>query len=159
MDFVTANTFPKSITHINLILISKKDIVQFFSNLRSICLSNFVNKILLRILYDRLENIFPRLLSHNQSGFVRERNIVENVLLTQEVITDIGKKGKHSNVVIKLGMVKAYNRVFGYFFMKFLRKMSFSNKVVDIIWRFISNNYYLILLIGQSVGFYHFTRG
>lgn len=43
--------------------------------------------------------------------------------------------------------------------MKVMRKMSFSKKVVDVIWRLISNNYYSIILNGQSVGLFHSTRG
>lgn len=63
--------------------------IQSFSNLRPISLSNFINnKILSRILYDRLENILPRLISKNQSGFVQGKNIVENMLLAQKVVTE-----------------------------------------------------------------------
>lgn len=43
--------------------------------------------------------------------------------------------------------------------MKVLRKMGFSNSVVDLIWRLLANNYYSILLNGQSHGFFHSTRG
>lgn len=56
-------------------------------------------------------------------------------------------------------MVKAYNRVSWFFLMKVLRKMVFSNRVVDIIRRLISNNYYSVLLDGQLVGFFHSIRG
>lgn len=31
--------------------------------------------------------------------------------------------------------------------------------MIDVIWRLISNTYYSILLNGQSVGFFHSTRG
>lgn len=40
-----------------------------------------------------------------------------------------------------------------------VRKLGFSNTVVDMIWRLISNNYYSILLNGQVVRFFHPTRG
>lgn len=53
-------------------------------------------------------------------------------------------------------MAKAYERVSWFFLMKVLRKMDFSNAVVDIIWRLLS---YSILLNGQSMGFFHCTRG
>lgn len=69
------------------------------------------------------------------------------------------KKGKPDNVVIKLDMAKAYDRVSWFFLMKVLRKMGFSNDLVDIIWRLISNNWYSVLINGQSHGFFHSTRG
>lgn len=39
------------------------------------------------------ETVMPTLISSNQSSFVKGRNIVENVLLTQEIATDITKRG------------------------------------------------------------------
>lgn len=79
--------------------------------LRPISLSNFFNKVLSRIIHDRLKNILPNLISSNQSGFVKGRSIIENVLLAQELVTNITKRGKPTNVVIKLDMAKAYDRV------------------------------------------------
>lgn len=43
--------------------------------------------------------------------------------------------------------------------MKVLRNMGFYNRVVNVIQRLLSNNYYLVLLNGQYVGFFHSTRG
>nr|XP_016452212.1 PREDICTED: uncharacterized protein LOC107776803 [Nicotiana tabacum] len=46
-----------------------------------------------------------------QSGFVKGRSIFENILLTQEIVTYIRLRGKPANVVIKLDISKAYDRV------------------------------------------------
>lgn len=81
--FFRGNTFPKSITHTNLVLIPKKAVVENFKDLRPISLSNFINKVFSRIIHDRLEGILQKLVSKNQSGFVKERSIIENVILTQ----------------------------------------------------------------------------
>lgn len=40
---------------------------------------------------------------------MKERNITKNVL-AQEIITDIGKRDKSTNVVIKLDLAKAYDK-------------------------------------------------
>lgn len=110
-DFFAGNSFPKSITHTNLVLLPKKNNIQTFSDMGPITLSNFVNMILSRILHDRMEEVLPKLISANKSGFVNEKSIIENVLLAQKLVTDIGKRGKPSNVVIKLDIDKAYDRV------------------------------------------------
>lgn len=94
-----------------MVLIPKKDNVQSLLDLRPINLSNFINKILLRIFHDRLEGILPNLIYPNQSGFVKGRNIVKNMLLSYALIVYIGKRGKPSNVVLKLDMDKAYDKV------------------------------------------------
>ena len=75
--------------------------------------------------------MLPNLISHNPSGFVKARSIIENVLVTQEIVTNIKKRGKPTNVVIKLDLSKAYDRVSWFFIMKVLRKMWFSNDFVD----------------------------
>ncbi|XP_059289476.1 uncharacterized protein LOC132042996 [Lycium ferocissimum] len=51
-----------------------------------------------------LDSILPSLISPNQFSFVKGRNIIENVLLTQELVPDIRKRGKPTNVIIKLDM-------------------------------------------------------
>ncbi|XP_060182970.1 uncharacterized protein LOC132612915 [Lycium barbarum] len=50
-----------------------------------------------------------------QSGFVKGRCIIENILLTQEVVSDIRLRGKPAIVVLKLDMAKAYDRASGFF--------------------------------------------
>ncbi|XP_060183208.1 uncharacterized protein LOC132613177 [Lycium barbarum] len=87
--------------------------------MRPISHSNFINKIISRVLHDKLDHILPRLISANRSRFVKGRNIIENVLLTQEIVSDIRLRGKPANVVLKLNMTKSYDRVS----TKVLRKM------------------------------------
>ena len=71
--------------------------------------------------------MLPKLILANQPVFVKGRSIIENFLLTQGIVTDKRKRGKPSNVVIKLDMTKAYDRVSWFFMMKVLRKMVFLN--------------------------------
>lgn len=90
--FFQEKSLPKSITHTNLVLIPKKARVTSFSEFRPISLSNFINKIISRILHDGLERFSPNLISANQFGFLKGRSIAENVLLAQEIIGDIRNK-------------------------------------------------------------------
>ncbi|XP_060211803.1 uncharacterized protein LOC132639368 [Lycium barbarum] len=121
--YFEGHTLPKSITHTNLVLLPKKNEVETFSAMRPISLSNFINKIISRVLHGKLDHILPRLISTNQSGFVKGRNIIEIVLLTLEIVSDIKLRGKTTNVVLKLDMTKAYDRVSWLFLTKVLKKM------------------------------------
>ncbi|XP_075095163.1 uncharacterized protein LOC142173465 [Nicotiana tabacum] len=87
--FYGGAALPKSITRTNLVLLLNKPRVETFSDLRPISLSNFINKVLSRVLHARSESFLPSLIAPNQSGFVKGRNIFENILLTQEIVTDI----------------------------------------------------------------------
>ncbi|XP_070032400.1 uncharacterized protein [Nicotiana tomentosiformis] len=157
--FFCGAELPKYITHTNLVLLPKKKNVATFSDMRPITLSNFSNKIIYRVIHERLMFLLPTLISPIQAGFFKRRSIVENILLTQEIITDIRKRGKPSNVVIKLEMAKAYDRVSWLFLTKVLRKMGFGEIFIDMVFRLVSSNWYLVLLNGQPNGFFKSSRG
>ncbi|XP_075099715.1 uncharacterized protein LOC142176349 [Nicotiana tabacum] len=94
------------------------------------------------------------------NGFVKGRNIVENILLTQEIVTDIWLRTKAGpNVILKLDMTKAYDRVSWLFLTKVLRKMGFTERLIGIVFGLVSNNWYSILINGQAHGFFKSSRG
>ncbi|XP_016482447.2 uncharacterized protein LOC107803276 [Nicotiana tabacum] len=94
------------------------------------------------------------------TGFIKGRSIVENILLTNEIITDIRLRTKAvPNVVLKLDMTKAYDRLSWLFMTKVLRKMGFEERIIGIVFRIVSNNWYSILMNEQPYGFFKSTRG
>nr|XP_009774912.1 PREDICTED: uncharacterized protein LOC104224892 [Nicotiana sylvestris] len=92
--FFNGHELPKFITHTNLVLLPKKKEVITFSDMWPISLSNFINKVFSRVIHERLVGLLPNLISDEQAGFVKGRSIVENVLLTQEIITDMRLRTK-----------------------------------------------------------------
>lgn len=76
--------------------------------------------------------VLPKIISPNQSGFVKGISIINNVLLAQKIIKDIHRRKIHVNVVVMLDMAKAYYRVSWIFLTMVLRKFSFSE--VLLIW-------------------------
>ncbi|XP_019240115.1 PREDICTED: uncharacterized protein LOC109220106 [Nicotiana attenuata] len=159
-SFFCGQQLPRSVTHTNLVLLPKKKEVQTFADMRPISLSNFVNKIFSRVIHERLVEMLPNLISEEQAGFVKGRSIVENVLLTQEIITDIRLRTKAGpNVVIKLDMAKAYDRLSWLFLTKMLRQLGFSEAFIGMIFDLVGNNWYSILINGQPKGFFKSSRG
>ncbi|XP_060182300.1 uncharacterized protein LOC132611964 [Lycium barbarum] len=67
-----------------------------------------------------------------QMAKAKGRSIVENVLLTQEIIVDIRLRTRTANVVMKLDMTKAYDRVSWLFLTMVLKRMGFSERLVDM---------------------------
>ncbi|KAH0757928.1 hypothetical protein KY290_021421 [Solanum tuberosum] len=151
--FFCGQELPKFITHTNIVLIPKKEKVQEFKDLRRISLSNFTNKVISRMIHERIVGVLPNIISQNQSGFVKRRSITENVLLAQEIIRDMHLRNKQTNEVVKLDMAKASDRVDWIFLTKVLRKFGFSEGVIDMIWRLVSGNWYSIMINGQTHGF------
>ncbi|XP_060202641.1 uncharacterized protein LOC132631059 [Lycium barbarum] len=109
--FFCSQELPRCITHTNLVLIPKKENINTFADLRPISLSSFANKIIFRVLHERIVPLLPAIISTTQTSFVKGRSIVANALLAQEIIKDINKRNKLHNVVVKLDMGKTYDRV------------------------------------------------
>ncbi|XP_070029442.1 uncharacterized protein [Nicotiana sylvestris] len=150
--FFIGHELPKCVTYTNLVLLPKKKEVTTFSDLRP-SLSNFSNKVISRVVHERLVKFLPSLISEEQSGFVKGRNIAENILLTQEIVTDIRLRTKAGpNVILKLDMTKAYDRLSWLFLTKVLRKMGFTERLIGIVFGLVSNNWYSILINGQAHG-------
>lgn len=79
--FISGHELPRYITHTNLILIPKKEVTANFGDLRPINLSALTNKIISRVMHERLVAVLPDIISNNQSRFVPGRSITENMLL------------------------------------------------------------------------------
>nr|XP_009768841.1 PREDICTED: uncharacterized protein LOC104219801 [Nicotiana sylvestris] len=158
--FFCGQQLPKSVMHTNMVLLPKKKEVTTFADMRPISLSNFVNKIFSRVIHEILVELLPNIISEEQAGFVKGRSIVENILLIQEIIKDIRLRTKAGpNVVIKLYMTKAYDRLSWLFLTKILRKMGFPKALIGLIFDLIGNNWYSILINGQPNGFFKSLRG
>lgn len=108
--FFCGHELTQFVTHTNLTLILKKESVKNFSDLRPISLNSFINKIISKVIHERIVTVLLKLISQNQSRFVKGRNIAENILLAQEIIRDISKRNNNVNMVVKLDMEKAYDR-------------------------------------------------
>lgn len=152
MKFVTTYFKDKNLTkfysHTCLALIPKVESPSRISDFRTINLSNYTNKIISKIIMRRVNPMLNRFITENQSGFVSGRLITENVMLSQEIIHDIAKPNKGGNVVVKLDMAKAYDRLFWTFLYEILDMFGFSPNFIDIIKRIIFNIFYSVIING-----------
>ncbi|XP_060200513.1 uncharacterized protein LOC132628766 [Lycium barbarum] len=76
----------------------------------------------------RINSILPKIISDNQLGFVKGRQITENILLTQDIVHGI-------------------------------RKMVFDEMFIKLVYRLISNNWYLVIINGTRYGFFKSSGG
>lgn len=159
MKFFRGKPLTKFFSHSYLVLIPKVDTPSSFSEFRPISLTNFTNKVISKILALRLNPLLPSLISENQSGFVKDRLITENVQLAQEIIHSISQPNTGGNVVIKLDMDKTYDRMSSHFVTSVLQKFGFSEDWVDMILRLISNSWYSIIVNGIRTSFFTSSQG
>ena len=80
---------------------------------KPISLCNVAYKIASKMVANRMKVVLQDIINENQSEFVAERLIIDNVLVAHELMNHISKKkkGKWGEMAIKLDMSKAYDCV------------------------------------------------
>ncbi|KAL9663610.1 hypothetical protein QQ045_019001 [Rhodiola kirilowii] len=150
---------PKIISSTSIVLIPKVPKAGKFDQVRSISLCNFVHKILSRILNSRLTIILKKVISQEQSGFLEGRYIHDCIGMAHDMVHDINVKRFGGNIMMKIDMSKAYDRISWRFILKMMATMGFSEKWIDLIYRNISNCWYSVVWNGPSYGFFKSNKG
>ncbi|XP_058080693.1 uncharacterized protein LOC131228861 [Magnolia sinica] len=117
---------PRAITSSLIALIPNKEAPKTFSDFRPISLCNVLYKILAKIVADRLSKLLPTLILLEQGAFVQGRSITENIALSQELLREMNRKVRGRNIILKLNMEKAYDRVDWLFLKRVLKRFGFS---------------------------------
>ncbi|KAL2226740.1 UNVERIFIED_CONTAM: hypothetical protein Sindi_2032700 [Sesamum indicum] len=145
---------PRSFTTTTIVLVPKVESPQTWNDFRPISLCNVTNKILSKLIYNKLHNTLSDLISPSQSGFVPGRLIGDNILMAQEVIHQLDLRYNKGNLVIKLDMSKAYDRVNWNFSLTVLQKMGFPHRFLTLIKHAIQNCWFIVLVNGETTGFF-----
>ena len=124
LNVSNSNMSIADINRTNFTLIPKINSPSRLSDFRPISLCNVVYKLVSKVIANRLKNILPQIISENQSAFLSERLITDNVLVTFELMhyLEHKKEGKENVMAIKLNMSKAYDRVEWGFIEKVMEK-------------------------------------
>lgn len=72
-DFFQRHKLPKTSTHPNLVLLSKKGNTKIFADLRPISLSKFSNNVISRVIHDGLKVCYHKLSPVTNLDVVREK--------------------------------------------------------------------------------------
>lgn len=71
-----------------------------------------IYKTITKIASNRLKTILPNLIALTQISFVPGQNITKNIIIAQEIIHNmLRKKGKRGQILIKVDLEKAYDRL------------------------------------------------
>lgn len=98
----------KDLKHNFISLVPKKDKPQNISNYCPISYANVLYEIISKIICSRIKDFLPYLIVKNQSAFVPNRSIGENILLAHELVHDFKKKGR-PKMCVKIDFQKAYD--------------------------------------------------
>jgi len=106
-------------------LIPKIQGVHSIKDYRPIVVANFKFKIISKILADRLALMAARIISPNQYGFVRGRQIQNCIGIASEAINMLSKKVRGGNVAYKVDIYKVSNTLSWKFLLLVLTRFAF----------------------------------
>ena len=116
---------------ITLIPKSGKTTMYIF-NYRPITLLNCGYKIISKVINNRIYDLLPKLVNYNQSGFIRGRNIGDNIQLMFDII-DYANRKKVPGAVLSIDLCKAFDSLKWSFIFEMLKLYGFGSKIINWI--------------------------
>ncbi|CAL0303089.1 unnamed protein product [Lupinus luteus] len=122
-------------------------------------MANFQFKIISKVLADRLALIVPRIISIQQRGFIKDRQINDCICLASEAINLLNHKVFGGNLAIKIDIKKAFDTIDWDFLLNTLQKFGFNHKFRKWIHLILHSARLSINVNGKMVGYFKCTRG
>ena len=154
LNVLNFNMSMADIKKTNITIVPKTKHPTKMKDFHPISLSNVAYKLISKVLANRLKAVLPQIILENQSVFLSERLITDNVLVAFELMhyLDHKKEGNESFTAIKLDMSKAYDRVKWMFVEKVMRRLGLNDKYIGWIMKCISIVSYFVLINGEAHG-------
>ena len=116
----------------NLILLYKKGDKRLLDNWRPISLLNIDYKILAKVICKRLQNVINKIISIDQTGYLKLRSATENVRLVEDVI-DYCLHLNIPGILLFIDFKKAFDNVDHHFLCQLLQRYQFKDSFIHWI--------------------------
>lgn len=124
LSFFRTCDIPEGFNDTIITLISKVHNLERPNQFRPISLCNVSYKIITKAMTNRRKEVMKEVVGPNQSSFVPERQIIDNIIIYQVIInTTRRKKGGKGLMVFKIDLEKAYDRLSWNFIKETMEKV------------------------------------
>ena len=150
-----------SLRHLNVTwvtLIPKKESPTDIEDFRPISMVGCIYKIIAKILSSRLKDVITPLIDESQNAFVRNRQILDGVLIANESLRWLKKK-RISGALIKIDFRMAYDSIRWSFLRKVMEKLGFGRKWIAWIMECVSSASMSILINGSPLRPFKMEKG
>jgi retron-type reverse transcriptase len=141
-----------------LSLIPKVPGADMITQFRPIALINVIFKIISKVFASKLDPIANRIISPNQTAFIKGRFILDGILALHEIVHELKTK-KLGGILLKLDFEKAYDRVNWDFLLEVLRCKGFDPGVVHRLSQLVKGGQTAISINGEIGPFFRNKRG
>ncbi|WOG86222.1 hypothetical protein DCAR_0205423 [Daucus carota subsp. sativus] len=128
------------------------------SDFRPISLMNALVKLLSKVLATRLKSFMPLLISHNQTAFIKGRQISDGILITSEIVSLLQKQNL-SGSIFKIDFEKAFDRVRWDFVLDVLSALNFGAKWISWVKSIFYSSRISVLVNGSPTEEFAPSRG
>lgn len=142
-----------------VVLIPKFKGADMIENFRPIALANFQFKIITKVLADRLSIIVPKIITEEQRGFIKDRQISECLCIASEAINMLDHKQFGGNIALKFDVRKAFDTIDWQFLLKVLSAFGFNAIFCNWIATILESAKLSFLVNGHAIGFFACRRG
>ncbi|KAJ9560185.1 LOW QUALITY PROTEIN: hypothetical protein OSB04_005345 [Centaurea solstitialis] len=145
---------PEGINNTIIALIAKVDSPTTLKYYRPIALCNVIMKIVTKVLANRIKTILPSLISANQTTFVKNRLITDNIIIAFEMLHSMHRntRKKQGEMAIKVDISKAYDRLNWDFLRQMLLALGFSLRWTNMIMLTVETVEYFVKVNNELTG-------
>ncbi|KAL1219679.1 Secreted RxLR effector protein 78 [Cardamine amara subsp. amara] len=158
-QFFSSFFMPTCLNSTSLILIPKRPDAEELKDFRPISCLNTLYKLISRMLSDRLKRILPDIILPNHTAFVKDRLLLENVLLASEVIQGYHLSSLSPRITLKVDISKAFDLVRWDFVIRCLESYDVLFEFVRWIRACICSPSYSVFINGVTSGYFKGCSG
>lgn len=136
-DFTTAvqlffnkGFLPKGLNATILALTPKRETTVEVKDYRPVSCCNVLYKVVSKVIANRLKDMLPQCISHNQSAFIKDRLLVENILLATEIVKDYHKEDVPPRCAMMIDIAKAFDSINWDFLLNTLRALNMPDQFI-----------------------------
>lgn len=158
-SFFEKGFLPKGVNTTILALIPKKLEAREMKDYRPISCCNVIYKVISKIIANRLKMVLPHFISENQSAFMQDRLLIENVLLATELVKGYHKDSLSERCAIKIDISKAFDLVQWSFLKNMLLSLDFPKEFINWIMLCVTTASFSVQINGELAGYFQSSRG